>query len=58
MLNLYIEKGNCAIAFEMYKDFKRVHSDDLYMLQLAFSFQRKKCVCLIDTTKQKDQGII
>lgn len=52
--NLNVEDGNHAVAYEMYKDFKNVYSDNEHMLYDPLTFCKKKCVYVIDTSKQPD----
>lgn len=56
-INLDLEKGNCEIAYEIYKDFKRVYSDDIDMLELPSSFQHNKCVYGIDNVSRSRNNI-
>lgn len=52
LLNLNIAEGNYSLAYEMYKDYKNVYSDNNDMLYDPSDFINKKCVYVIDTSKQ------
>lgn len=50
--NLSIDEGNYSIAYEMYRDFKNVYSNNDHMLYEPSKFMMRKCVFVIDTSKQ------
>ena len=54
MENLDIASGNYAIAYEMYKEFKNVYQNNNDMLYDPPTFITKKCVYVIDTSKQME----
>lgn len=54
MENMNIHDGNYALAYEMYRDFKNVYQDNNDMLYDRVNFINKKCVYVIDTSKQSE----